>query len=145
MFGITKKPSKRISRKPGIFGTIQSYVGTIEAQGRGTLHLHMLLWIKDAPCAMEMKATLKSEKFRDKVVAFIKGSIRASIGDMSHEQVAAIAKTPGISYSRPVDPRTTSSEENEQSEQQLVRALQYHQCSLAACLRVIKGQMVCKR
>ena len=59
MFGITKKSSGRIDRKEGIFGKVQSYVGTVEAQGRGTLHLHMLLWLKDAPCATEMKAALK--------------------------------------------------------------------------------------
>ena len=145
MFGITKKSSGHIDRKIGIFGKVQSYIGTVEAQGRGTLHLHMLLWLKDAPCASEMKTALKSQKFRDKLVAFIKNSIRASIGNMSHEQVAAIPKTPGISYSRPIDPRTASIEESEENEQKLVRALQFHQCSLATCLQVVKGQMVCKR
>ncbi len=145
LFGVTKKPNGHIDRKEGIFGKLQSYVGTVEAQGRGTLHLHMLLWLKDAPSATEMKAALKSESFRDKLVKFIKGSIRASIGDMSHDQVAAIPKTPGISYSRPLDPRMASSNESEESEEKLVRALQYHQCSLATCLRVVKGRMVCKR
>ena len=145
LFGITKKSSGRIDRKEGIFGKVQSYIGTVEAQGRGTLHLHMLLWLKDAPSAAEIKIALKSEKFRDKLVTFIKGSIRASVGDMSHAQVVATPKAPGVSYSRPVDPRTATIEESEESEKKLVRALQYHQCSIAACLRTIKGQMRCKR
>jgi len=145
LFGVKKKSNGHIDRKEGIFGKIQSYVGTVEAQGRGTLHLHMLLWLEDAPSATEMKAALKSETFRDKLVGYIKGSIRASIGDMSHTQVVAIPKTPGISYSRPLDPRTASSNESEENEVKLVRALQLHQCSLTTCLRVIKGRMVCKR
>ncbi len=145
LFGITKKSSGRIDRKEGIFGKVQSYIGTVEAQGRGTLHLHMLLWLKDAPSAMEMKTALKSMEFRKKVVAFIKTSIRASIGEMSQEEVTAIPKAAGISYSRPVDPRIATMKENDESEKKLVRALQYHQCSLAACLQVVKGQLRCKR
>ncbi len=145
LFGITKKSSGRIDRKKGVFGKVQSYVGTVKAQGRGTLHLHMLLWLKDAPSATEMKTALKSEKFREKVVAFIKGTIQASIGDMSHGQVAAMPKTPGLSYSRPIDPRTASIDESEECEKKLACALQFHQCSLMACLWVVKGQLVCKR
>jgi hypothetical protein len=64
---------------------------------------------------------------------------------MSHEEVAALPKSPGVSYSRPVDPRTTTNDDNEDSEKRLVRALQYHQCTPAACLRIVKGRMVCKR
>lgn len=145
LFGITKNARGRIDRQEGIFGKVQSYVGTVEAQGRGTLHLHMLLWLKDAPAAHQMKTALKSQIFRDKVVAFIKSTIRASIGDMTQEQVAAIPKAPAVSYSRPVDPRTAADAEAEESEKKLVRALQYHQCSLAACLLVVKGKLKCKR
>ena len=145
LFGIMKKSGGKIDRKEGIFGKIQSYIRTVEAQGRGTLDLHMLLWLKDAPSAIEMKTTLKSELFREKVVAFIKASIRASIGDMSHEEVVAIPKSPTVSYSRPIDPRTATKDDNEESEKTLVRALQYHQCTLTACLRIVNGRMVCKR
>jgi hypothetical protein len=64
---------------------------------------------------------------------------------MTHSQVTAIPKTPGVSYSRPIDPRTATNEENEETKKTLVQALQYHQCSVAACLKVIKGQLICKR
>ena len=33
-----------IECKPGIFGRISHYIGTVEAQGRGTLHFHMVVW-----------------------------------------------------------------------------------------------------
>jgi len=52
-----------IDWKEGIFGKIQSYIGMVEVQGRGTLHLYILLWLKNAPNAMEMKTALKSENF----------------------------------------------------------------------------------
>ena len=116
LFGITKKSNGRVHREDGIFGKVQSYVGTVEAQGRGTLHLHILLWLKDAPTAEEMKTALKSDLFRQKILTFIRSSIRASIGDLSHEQITAIPKTPGISYSRPIDPRIVTISEAEENE-----------------------------
>jgi hypothetical protein len=48
MFGI-KKTKNGVQRQAGVFGIIQGYIGTVEAQGRGTLHVHMLLWLKDMP------------------------------------------------------------------------------------------------
>ena len=140
LFGITKRGSGRMDRKEGIFGKVQNYVGTVEAQGRGTLHLHMLLWLTDAPTATEMKTALRSEQFREKLISFIKTSIRASLGDMTHEQVAAMPKTSAVSYSRPSDPRTASIDEGDERERELVRALQFHKCSLSACLQIIRGQ-----
>ncbi|KAF5325922.1 hypothetical protein D9611_000998 [Ephemerocybe angulata] len=32
---------------PGIFGTCDAYYGTVETQGRGTLHCHMLVWLRN--------------------------------------------------------------------------------------------------
>ena len=145
LFGITKQSNGRFERKEGIFGKVQNYVGTVEAQGRGTLHLHMLLWLTDAPSAEEMKTALKSDLFRQKLVSFIGTSIRANIGEMTHEEVAEMPKTSAVSYSRPSDPRTVTKGNREEAEKILVRALQYHQCSLSACLQIKKGRTVCKR
>ena len=35
--------------KGGLFGTYLSHYGVIEAQGRGSLHIHMLVWIQPSP------------------------------------------------------------------------------------------------
>jgi hypothetical protein len=37
------------SKQRGLFGDCTAYFGMVEAQGRGTLHLHVLLWIKGNP------------------------------------------------------------------------------------------------
>jgi hypothetical protein len=42
----------------GILGNVNGYYGCVEAQGRGTLHCHMLVWLKGA---------LNCEEIRDKV------------------------------------------------------------------------------
>ncbi|KAF8809589.1 hypothetical protein BYT27DRAFT_7209910 [Phlegmacium glaucopus] len=56
LFGITK-------RQEGIFGIVKSYVGTVEAQGCGSLHLHLLLWLDGAPTAKELMHALKNDMF----------------------------------------------------------------------------------
>ena len=46
------------------------------------------------------------------------------LGDLTHEQIAAIPKTSGVSYSRPIDPRIAAESEAEENERNLVRVLQ---------------------
>jgi hypothetical protein len=36
----------RKEKKPGLFGHCEAYYGTVETQGRGSLHCHMLVWLK---------------------------------------------------------------------------------------------------
>lgn len=47
----------------GILGLVSGYFGVVEAQGRGTLHLHMMVWLIGAPNAEEMKKLLTSQEF----------------------------------------------------------------------------------
>ena len=48
----------------GILGYVTAYFGTVESQGWGTLHLHLLIWLKHAPTSDEISELLKSEEFR---------------------------------------------------------------------------------
>jgi len=86
LFGI-KKRGNHIERKDGILGTVQCYIGTVEAQGRGSLHLHMLLWLKEAPPASTMQKALATNEFRDRVQQFIRAMIHADIEGKSAEEV----------------------------------------------------------
>ena len=145
LFGISKRRDGRFDRKEGIFGFVKSYVGTVEAQGRGSLHLHVLLWLLGAPTASEMRLALRSNSFREKIKRFISQTIRADLDGRQTAEVLAMPKVEAVSYSRPLDPRTNDANETNQTEQRLARSTQYHQCSYANCLKVIKGQTRCKR
>lgn len=46
LFGVTISNKGKISRHVGIFGVVEGYIGTVEAQGRGTLHLHLIVWLQ---------------------------------------------------------------------------------------------------
>lgn len=69
------KQHEQVKREKGILGVVEGHVGTVEAQGRGTLHLHMLLWLHGAPSSNEMKDLLSSDSFRSKASHFISRNI----------------------------------------------------------------------
>ena len=139
-----RKTSSGLRCRPGAFGTIQAYIGTVEAQGRGTLHLHMLIWLKDAPPASIMQIALKDERFRARVVDYIRSTIRADIDGKTTEAVLGIPKRPSVSYSRPVDP-VLHEEESIADEKIIARSVQFHRCNQATCLQVVNGRLECKR
>lgn len=85
LFGI-KVSNSRIYRRKGIFGYSNAYFGTVESQDRGTLHLHLLLWLKNSPMATRMKEKLLCEGFRQRMIEFIKANIRAHHNRLPNEQ-----------------------------------------------------------
>jgi hypothetical protein len=146
LIGLSKGRNGIFSRREGIFGRVKSYIGTVEAQGRGSLHLHLLLWLEDAPTAHELTRALHDQTFRDKVKEYIKEIIRADIESKNGAQVLAMPKVEAVSYSRPLDPRKpTDVAIVALTEGGLARATQYHRCSYTNCLKVVKGRTICKR
>ncbi|KAG2107121.1 hypothetical protein BD769DRAFT_1393042 [Suillus cothurnatus] len=68
LFGIKgHHHSSAIQCQEGIYGTVKGYVGTVEAQGQGMLHLHILLWLIGCPTAAHMKDLLHLDEFREKM------------------------------------------------------------------------------
>ena len=49
----------------GLFGPVDSYYGTVEQQGRLTLHIHMLVWIKNSPTPEEVRSRLADFNWRE--------------------------------------------------------------------------------
>lgn len=143
LYGFTRMSNGHPDRKNGIVGNVQAYVGMVESQGRGTLHLHMIMWLQGAPTPAEMREALKSKDFRDKVAHFISCTIRADVGK-SMSELKQIPTKPSIAYARPISTRDPEYE-NKRAEQevQLARNLQLHECTPERCYR--KGTTRCKR
>jgi hypothetical protein len=64
---------KRLSFR-GLFGDVKAYFGMVETKGRGTLHIHFLLWLNNCPAnSTAVENILKSSKgdlFREKVASY---------------------------------------------------------------------------
>lgn len=135
-----------IHRREGLFGTIQAYIGTVEAQGRGSLHFHLLLWLKDAPRPQEYKEALLSEAFRTKVQAFIRQNIHADIDNLDTADILRLKKDKEIAYCRPLDPRDAMFELHRAARiKSVARTLQFHVCQERVCVVLRRGKRVCKR
>ncbi|KAG9225266.1 hypothetical protein CCMSSC00406_0007097 [Pleurotus cornucopiae] len=143
---VNSKGHGRLHRTPGIMGTIMAYIGTVEAQGRGMLHLHLLLWLEGAPTSQEMTAALKTEAFRDKVRRWITQNITADIEGLSTQAIDELPRNSSCSFSRPPDPRTPTYDSDKTTAiRSLSRSLQVHTCKGHGCLQVFKGVQKCKR
>ena len=147
LFGI-KVTNYQVKSRKGILGKISAYFGTVESQGRGTLHLHILIWLDDTPSADELVELLKTEEFRDRVHSFIKANIRSYLpGLESAESVKEITKDSDIAYSRPPNPSAEDYDDQLRTfELNVARAEQIHTCKLRRCLIPgPDGVLRCKR
>ncbi|KIO09446.1 hypothetical protein M404DRAFT_21969 [Pisolithus tinctorius Marx 270] len=105
LFGICQSGNRTIS-DVGMLGHVMGYFGVMEAQGRGMLHVHMLLWLMNTPNANEMQALLQQDSFRDTIRDYIHTNIRAHLDDLTEHNLKKMARDTQLAYSRPHDPHT---------------------------------------
>ena len=146
IFGITAyKGQTQVSRTDGVFGKVASYIGKVEAQGHGTLHLHIVVWLCGSLSSMKMRDALRSQCFCAKVTAYIAVNIKADLDGANAAAVNNMLRVKNVSYSRPCDPRNSKHVEVAHLvELQLARAVQHHKCTKRACLIVKNNQLQCK-
>ncbi|KAH6894769.1 hypothetical protein BKA70DRAFT_1117345, partial [Coprinopsis sp. MPI-PUGE-AT-0042] len=76
--------------KQGLFGNTSAYFGVVEQQGRVTLHLHMLVWIK---CSLSPQQTrdklLGDGAWREKLVSWLESCHIGEFLTGSADEVAA--------------------------------------------------------
>ena len=102
----------KVRSRAGILGHVSAYFCTVECQQRGTLHMHSLVWVKNSPTGDEMEELLKSDKFRERMVAYIKANLQAYVPGLdSAESVKAIPVEKDIAYSRPINPNADDYDE----------------------------------
>ena len=84
---------------PGLYGKTAAYYGTVEQQGRLTLHLHMLLWIMNSLSPQEIRDQIMgpNSDFQKKFVEYLEsvhvGEFMTGTMDEVKEQVDENLKT----------------------------------------------------
>jgi len=78
----------------GLFGRTESYYGTVEQQGRLTLQLHLLLWIKNAMSPQQIRDKLMSEdsEFQTKLISYLESCHHGEFLTGSVDEVRAKVK-----------------------------------------------------
>ena len=85
---------------PGLYGETAGYYGTVEQQGRLTLHLHLLLWVRGALSPQEIRDRLLSSDsvFQNELIAYLEGVHQGEFLTGSMEDVrASVPNQPEIS------------------------------------------------
>ena len=91
----------------GLYGDTNGYYGTVEQQGRLTLHLHMLIWIKGSlnPQEMREKIMSSSSEWQKKLIDWLENCHTGDFLTGTHAEVSKNitenAKTDG--YSDPTE------------------------------------------
>ncbi|KAF9516211.1 hypothetical protein BS47DRAFT_1272692, partial [Hydnum rufescens UP504] len=83
------------SLDPGILGVVKGYDGCVEAQGRGTLHCHMLVRIQGSLDPQQIKDQVLNDKdynFQNWLLAFLDDTILTSIPDPPSSNVHCLSE-----------------------------------------------------
>ena len=70
----------------------------MEVQGRGLLHIHMLLWLRYAPNADEMLELLTHADFCEKVAKYVEFNIQTHLDGFNDEYVKHNEHEGHVSY-----------------------------------------------
>ncbi len=71
----------------GVVGPIKAYFGTVESQGRGSLHLHLLIWLDHDMKPTDMKEKIQNADFREKLKAYLEDIIKEDLDQFKDTHV----------------------------------------------------------
>jgi hypothetical protein len=80
------------STHSGLFGKTSGYYGTVEQQGRLTLHMHILIWLKDSLSPQEIRNLIidKTSDFQQQMIQYLESVHK---GEFFNGQLANISRS----------------------------------------------------
>ncbi len=83
--------------RDGIFGKTSAYYGTVEEQGRKTLHLHLLIWIEGCPSPQELRdRVLGDVLFQQRLLAWLEQCHEGDFFTGTETELEAKWEQPGV-------------------------------------------------
>ncbi|CAF4052892.1 unnamed protein product [Adineta steineri] len=71
----------------GVVGPVKAYFGTVESQGRGSLHLHLLIWLNHDLKPADMKNKIQDPSFRENLIAYLEDIIKEDLDEFKDKCV----------------------------------------------------------
>ena len=62
-----------------VLGPVKTYFETVENQGRGSLHLHILIWLDHDYTSAQLREKIKDEQFRNNLKDYLEDIISEAI------------------------------------------------------------------
>jgi hypothetical protein len=69
----------------GVLGPIKAYFGTVENQGRGSLHLHILMWLDHDLTPAQLKESVQNEEFRNGLLSYLEDIIKQDLSNFTND------------------------------------------------------------
>lgn len=63
----------------GVLGPAKAYFGTVENQGRGSLHLHLLIWLNHDFTPAQLKEKIQDEDFRQNLLRYLEDIVKEDL------------------------------------------------------------------
>ena len=63
----------------GVLGPTKAYFGTVENQGRGSLHLHLLIWLNHEFTPTQLKKNVQNQDFRENLLKYLEDIIKEDL------------------------------------------------------------------
>ena len=70
----------------GLLGSLKAYFGTVESQGRGSLHLHLLVWLNHDMKPADLKEKIQDPEFREKLIAYLEDIVKEDLDEFRQTQ-----------------------------------------------------------
>ncbi|CAF1357094.1 unnamed protein product, partial [Adineta steineri] len=69
----------------GVLGPTKAYFGTVENQGRGSLHIHLLIWLNHEFTPAHLKEQIQNEDFREKLLKYLEDIVKEDLDQFRDE------------------------------------------------------------
>ena len=63
----------------GVLGPTKAYFGIVENQGRGSLHLHLLIWLNHEFTPTQLKENVQNQGFRENLLKYLEDIIKEDL------------------------------------------------------------------
>ncbi|CAF3993270.1 unnamed protein product, partial [Rotaria magnacalcarata] len=83
----------------GVLGPTKAYFGTVESQDRGSLHLHLLIWLKHEYTPAQLKENIQNQDFRDDLLKYLEDVVKEDLDLFRDEANDGTSTTSDISVS----------------------------------------------
>ena len=71
--------SDSISVVDGVLSPVRGYYGTVENQGRGSLHLHMLIWLDHKMTPGVLRNNVRDATFRKDLIGYLEDIVKEDL------------------------------------------------------------------
>ena len=69
----------------GVLGPSKAYFGTVENQGRGSLHLHIRMWMDHDLTPSKLRELVQNEEFRNGLISYLEDIIKQDLSNFNSE------------------------------------------------------------